>query len=370
VATARHADTVRAASSPTGVKKRVGLAALPVPLGLPLMEAKLVEALPNEPGWQFEPKWDGFRCLAFRAGPDVELQSKSGKSLARYFPDVVALLRGLPVDRFVLDGELAILDGEALSFEALQARLHPAESRVRMLAAEAPAMFILFDCLALQGDGALLGSPLSQRRMALERFFAAIGDQLALRLTPYTRDPATARSWLKKAAGSLDGVVAKRVDAPYAPGERAMLKVKLLRSADCVVGGFRYESDSNLVGSLLLGLYDDAGLLHHVGFTSTIKNAERKALTKRLEKLIAPPGFTGDAPGAPSRWSDERTAEWQPLKPKLVVEVKYDQVTGSRFRHGTRLLRWRPDKKPAQCTCDQLQREAPPAKLVTDVISR
>jgi len=181
---------------------------------------------------------------------------------------------------------------------------------------------------------------------------------------------ARARAWLKKARGSLDGVVAKRADGAYVPGERAMLKVKLQRTADCVVGGFRYATGSDLVGSLLLGLHDEAGLLHHVGFCSTIKNEERKALTRKLEKLIAAPGFTGDAPGAPSRWSTERSADWQPLKPKLVVEVKYDQVTGDRFRHGTRLLRWRADKKPAQCTCDQLQREVPPARLVTEVIGR
>jgi ATP-dependent DNA ligase len=341
-----------------------------VRLGTPPMEAKLVEELPAEPGWQFEPKWDGFRCLAFRAGSDVELQSKSGKSLARYFPDIVSALRSLPVDRFVLDGELAILVGDALSFGALQDRLHPAESRVRKLVAERPAMLILFDCLATAGDGSVTDVPLIQRRAALERLFASLGDQPALRLTPFTRDVAVARSWLKRARGSLDGVVAKRVDGPYLSEERAMLKVKLLRTADCVVGGFRYETDSNLVGSLLLGLYDKAGKLHHVGFTATIKDDERKALTKRLEKLIAPPGFTGDAPGAPSRWSNERSAEWQPLKPKLVVEVKYDQVTGDRFRHGTRLLRWRSDKRPSQCACDQLQREAPPAKLVGEVIGR
>jgi ATP-dependent DNA ligase len=334
------------------------------------MEAKLVDALPEEEGWQFEPKWDGFRCLAYRAGRAVELQSKSGKSLARYFPDIVSALQVMPLDRFVLDGELAILSGDALSFDALQNRLHPAESRVRKLAAEAPAMFILFDCLATELDGILMHAPLMQRRTALERFFASLGDQPSLRLTPYTRDAATARGWLAKARGSLDGVIAKRVEGAYVPGEREMLKVKLLRTADCVVGGFRYASDSGLVGSLLLGLHDEAGLLHHVGFTSTIKDEERRALTKKLEKLIAPPGFTGDAPGAPSRWSTERSAEWQPLRPKLVVEVKYDQVTGNRFRHGTRLLRWRPDKKPAQCTCDQLQREAPPAKLVTEVIGR
>jgi ATP-dependent DNA ligase len=349
---------------------KTGLRALPVKPGTPPMEAKLVEDLPGEEGWQFEPKWDGFRCLAYRAGTEVELQSKSGKSLARYFPDVVDALRVLPLDRFVLDGELAILSGEALSFDALQNRLHPAESRVRKLATETPAMFILFDCLATEMDGSLLQTPLVRRRTALERFFSSLGDQPGLRLTPYTRDAATARGWLEKARGSLDGVVAKRVNGPYVPGEREMRKVKLLRTADCVVGGFRYATDSDLVGSLLLGLHDEAGLLHHVGFTSAIKDEDRKALTKKLEKLIAPPGFTGDAPGAPSRWSTERSVAWQPLKPKLVVEVKYDQVTGNRFRHGTRLLRWRPDKKPAQCGFDQLQREAPPAKLVTEVIGR
>ncbi|HET6159671.1 MAG TPA: ATP-dependent DNA ligase [Dongiaceae bacterium] len=351
-------------------RAKAGLRALPVRPGTPPMEAKLVEELPRGEGWQFEPKWDGFRCLAYRAGPDVELQSKSGKSLARYFPETVGALRVLPIDRFVLDGELAILTGGALSFDALQNRLHPAESRIRMLAAETPATFILFDCLATAEDGDLRAAPLTRRRAALERVFTSLGDQPSLRLTPFTRDPAAARSWLKKAHGSLDGVVAKRLDGPYRAGERDMLKVKLLRTADCVVGGFRYAADSDLVGSLLLGLYDEAGLLHHVGFTSTIKDADRKALTKRLERLVEAPGFTGDAPGAPSRWSNERSAEWQPLKPTLVVEVKYDQVTGNRFRHGTRLLRWRPDKKPSQCTCDQLQREAPPAKLVSEVIGR
>lgn len=349
---------------------RSGLASLPVKPGTPPMEAKRVDALPEDDGWQFEPKWDGFRCLAYRAGREIELQSKSGKSLLRYFPEVAAAIQVLPLDRFVLDGELAIVNGGMLSFDALQNRLHPAESRVRKLAAETPAMFILFDCLATELDGSLVNAPLTQRRMALERFFAALGDQPMLRLTPYTRDAAMAQGWLEKARGSLDGVVAKRTDGAYMPGERAMLKVKLLRTADCVVGGFRYATGSGLVGSLLLGLYDKAGLLHHVGFTSTIKDEERQALTRKLERLIAPPGFTGDAPGGPSRWSTERSAEWQPLKPKLVVEVKYDQVTGDRFRHGTRLLRWRPDKKPAHCTCDQMQREAPPAKLVTEVIGR
>jgi ATP-dependent DNA ligase len=341
-----------------------------VKLGTPPMEAKLVTDLPAGDGWQFEPKWDGFRCLAFRAGPQVELQSKSGKSLTRYFPEVAAMLRTLALDRFVVDGELAILKGGALSFDALQDRLHPADSRVRRLAAETPAMFILFDCLATADDGNLTTAPMTARRTALERFFASVGHQPELRITPYTRDIATARGWLKKAQGSLDGIVAKPLNGPYEPGERAMMKVKLLRTADCVVGGFRYESDSNLVGSLLLGLHDAAGFLHHVGFTSTIKDSERNALTKRLEALVAHPGFTGEAPGGPSRWSTERSADWHPLKPKLVVEVKYDQVTGDRFRHGTRLLRWRPDKKPSQCTCDQLQREAPPTTLLSTIIRR
>ena len=349
---------------------KTGLRSLPVALGTPPMEARLVEDLPDDEGWQFEPKWDGFRCLAFRAGAEMELQSKSGKSLARYFPDIAAALGVLPLDRFVLDGELAILAEGALSFDALQNRLHPAQSRVRRLVAETPAMFILFDCLATAADGSLIEQPLTRRRTALEQFFTSLGDQPSLRLTPYTRDAAIARAWLKKARGALDGVVAKRVDGPYVPGEREMLKVKLLRTADCVVGGFRYHSDSRLVGSLLLGLYDERGLLHHVGFTSTIKDADRPDLTRRLEKLVAPPGFTGDMPGAPSRWSGERSADWQPLKPKLVAEVRYDQVTADRFRHGTRLLRWRPDKKPSQCRCDQLQRAAAPTQLVNDVIRR
>jgi ATP-dependent DNA ligase len=360
----------RGAAKPGATGRRVGLASLPVPLGTPPMEARLVDGLPTERGWQFEPKWDGFRCIAYRAGPQVELQSKAGKSLARYFPDMVAALGNVPAERFVLDGELVIPLGDTLSFDALQDRLHPAESRVRRLAAEAPAMFILFDCLALGAGAALLDLPFARRRAMLERFVPAIGDQPALRLTPFTQDAAVAARWLDKAGGALDGVVAKRLDGPYLPGARAMMKVKRSRSADCVVGGFRYLGNTREIGSLLLGLYDKSGKLHHVGFTATIKDAERGALTRRLEKLVAPPGFTGDAPGGPSRWSTARSGEWQPLAPKLVVEVEYDQVTGGRFRHGTRLLRWRPDKKPAQCTFDQLQREWSPAKLVTDVIAR
>lgn len=333
------------------------LADLPVPLDLPPMEAKLVEEVPREPDWRFEPKWDGFRCLAFRAGDEVALRAKSGKPLDRFFPDVVAALKALPVDRFVVDGELTIEVGGRLSFEALQLRLHPAESRVRKLAAEQPASLTLFDCL-MDGKGrSLVEAPLSSRRQELEAFFKRLKGAPAVQLSPYTEDRDQACRWLDEAGFVLDGVVAKRIDGPYVPGERAMLKIKKIRTADCVVGGFRYQQGTKQVGSLLLGLYGDDGRLHHVGFTATISNAERPELTKRLEALKGE-GFTGDAPGGPSRWSTERTGEWVALKPELVAEVRYDQVTGGRFRHGTKLVRWRPDKAPRQCTFEQIR---PPA---------
>jgi ATP-dependent DNA ligase len=237
-------------------------------------------------------------------------------------------------------------------------RVHPAESRIKKLSVETPAILILFDMLLDEKGASLIEEPLTKRRAALERFFKAAGDAKGLRLSPYTVKRSDAERWLDQARGALDGVVAKRSDGPYLPGERAMLKVKRLRTADCVVGGFRYESGSNLVGSLLLGLYNKEGKLDHVGFTATITNEERPALTKKLEALISPPGFTGNAPGGPSRWGTERTGEWEPLKPKLVVEVRYDHVTGDRFRHGTKLIRFRPDKSPRQCTFAQIE---PPA---------
>jgi ATP-dependent DNA ligase len=342
--------------------------ALAIPFDTSPMEAKLVDALPRGRGWQFEPKWDGFRCLAFRDGDHVELRAKSGKPLARYFPEMVAALKALAPTRFVVDGELLIPIGDSLSFEALQLRLHPAESRVRKLAAETPARLVLFDCLAAMNGLSVLAAPLVERRAALEEFFARVESSPALRLTPYTRSRAVAQRWLDEAGGALDGVVAKRFDGPYEPGERAMLKVKQRRTADCVVGGFRYGTGSAEVGSLLLGLYDAAGKLDHVGFTSTIAAADRPALTRRLEMLAAPPGFTGDAPGGPSRWSTERSAEWTPLRPELVVEVRYDQVTGGRFRHGTKLVRWRPDKAPGQCTFEQIDRPARPGRLIREIL--
>jgi ATP-dependent DNA ligase len=318
------------------------------------MEALLAAELPEGDGWQYEPKWDGFRCLAYRAGDEVDLRAKSGKPLARYFPEVVAMLRRLPQAVFVLDGELSVPVDDTLSFDALQMRIHPAETRIKKLAKETPALLILFDMLLDARGKSLIEAPLSKRRAALEAFYEKAGERKELMLSPYTRDRAVAEGWLKDARGALDGVVAKRIDGAYSPGERAMLKVKQIRTADCVVGGFRYASGSREVGSLLLGLYDKEGKLDHVGFTSTITSEERPALTKVLEGLIAPPGFTGKAPGGPSRWSTERSGEWEPVKPKIVVEVRYDQVTGDRFRHGTKLVRFRPDKTPRQCTFEQI----------------
>jgi ATP-dependent DNA ligase len=339
------------------------LSELAVPTDLATMEAKLVDEIPKAPGWRYEPKWDGFRCLAFRAGDEVELKAKSGKPLGRYFPDVVAALKALPVDRFVIDGELTISVGGELSFDALQMRLHPAESRVNKLAAEQPACFVLFDCLLDAAGRSLVDAPFTRRRAELEALFARLDSPAALRLSPGTEDRQEACGWLAEVGAALDGVVAKRLDGPYVPGERAMLKIKRMRTADCVVGGFRYGQGNRQVGSLLLGLYDDQGRLDHVGFTSTISNAERPELTRRLEAVAPGEGFTGDAPGGPSRWSNERSTEWTPLRHELVVEVRYDHVTGDRFRHGTKLIRWRPDKAPAQCTLAQLRAEAAPARL-------
>ena len=326
------------------------------------MEAKLVTELPDEPGWQFEPKWDGFRALVFRDGDEVEILSKSGKSLARYFPEIVALIAAIDHAQFVLDGELILPIGNVLSFDALQARLHPAESRITKLSRETPAQLMLFDCLRI-GDDDLLARPLAERRAALEGFHVRHGGP-ALLLSP-SGDLVAARAWLGQSGGALDGVVAKRLDEPYRPGERATLKVKQHRTADCVVGGFRRVKAGTGVASLLLGLYDDAGRLNHVGFTSGIAAAQRIALENKLVPLIEAPGFTGKAPGGPSRWNDGEESGWEPLRTELVVEVLYDQVTGARFRHGTRLLRWRPDKAPAQCSMEQLIYELRPAELAT-----
>jgi len=319
------------------------------------MEALSVDTIPEGDAWQYEPKWDGFRCLLFRDGDEIALQSKSGQSLTRYFPELVAAASELKAKRFVLDGEIVVPDGRAFSFDNLLRRIHPAASRVKRLAAETPALMIVFDLLA-HGTNDLTGDTLTVRRKALDAFAkTTLKGHKAFRLSPATTKPTNAKKWLTQVGATLDGIIAKRRDMPYASGNRhGMHKIKNYRSADCVVGGFRYNDGKKTVGSLLLGLYNDDGLLDHVGFTSSLKSDEKKALTEKLEKLIAAPGFTGDKPGGPSRWSTKRSSEWQPLKPKLVVEVCYDHFSGGRFRHGTRLLRWRPDKAPKQCTMEQV----------------
>ncbi len=319
------------------------------------MEATSVAEIPVGAEWQYEPKWDGFRCLLFRDGDKITLWSKAGRSLNRYFPEIVAAARAVGEPRFSLDGELVVPIGQGFSFDDLLQRIHPAASRVAALSERTPALLIVFDLLEVGRKG-LAQETLPARRAALEVFAR---DTLAasdrFRLSPATTSLRVAQGWLRQAGSALDGIVAKRRDLPYRSGARdGMQKIKLFRSVDCVVGGFRYNAGKRVVGSLLLGLYDKEGLLNHVGFTSAIPAREKKALTQKLEKLIAPPGFTGAAPGGPSRWSTERSAAWSPLKPKLVGEVCYDHFTGHRFRHGTRLLRWRPDKAPKQCRMDQV----------------
>jgi ATP-dependent DNA ligase len=324
------------------------------------MLALLVDKIPEGGEWQYEPKWDGFRCVAFRDGETVELQSKAGQSLTRYFPEVAQAVRGLAPSRFVLDGEIVVPVDGALSFDDLLQRIHPAESRVRKLAAETPALFIVFDLLVDEKGTSLLSKPLRERRAALERFAGKrFGTKGGLRLSPATNDLATAKRWLASAGGALDGVVAKRLDVEYRAGDRTgMQKVKLLKTADCVVGGFRYAAKARVVGSFLLGLYDGNGRLDHVGFCSSLTAAQRREWTPMLETLIQKPGFTGKSPGGPSRWSSERTGEWEPLAPRLVVEIRYDHFSQGRFRHGTRFLRWRPDKAAKDCTLAQVKRES------------
>lgn len=320
----------------------------------PPMEALAVAALPLGEDWRYEPKWDGFRCLAFKGPSGVTLISKSGKPLGRYFPEVVDRLAQLPAPRFVLDGELLIDKGDHYSFSELQLRLHPAESRISRLASDVPASFVLFDLLADEQGDVLMSAPLAERRRRLESFATRYCQSALLPLSPQTSSADEALAWLDSYGKRIDGIVAKHSREPYQPGERAMRKFKARKTADCVVGGFRYGSRSPLVGSLLLGLYDADGKLHHVGFTSGLKAKDKPALTHRLETLIEAPGFTGRAPGGPSRWSSARSADWQPLRPELVVEVQYDQLGEQRFRHGTRFLRWRPDKAPRQCGLEQL----------------
>jgi ATP-dependent DNA ligase len=331
------------------------------------MEAKLVPEIPRGNNWQYEPKWDGFRCLAFRKGDKVLLQSKAGQPLGRYFPEVVEALLKLKETQFVFDGEIVILHDGHLAFDELLMRIHPAASRIQRLSRETPATYLLFDLLVDEEGKSLVKLPLSERRARLESLIKRLGKQSSIRLSPATVDYETAQHWMSElAAIGFDGVVAKELDCPYASGERtAMRKIKRIRTADCVVGGFRYASKGGHVGSLLLGLYDDQGLLNHVGFTSSFTAPERKKLKKILEPYEGGSGFTGHAPGGPSRWSTERTGEWERLKPKLVCEVRYDHFSGGRFRHGTKFLRWRPEKTPQSCTYAQVEPSRSKGKLET-----
>jgi len=331
---------------------------LPIRMNYKPMEADPAGELPSGPDWQYEPKWDGFRCLAFRDGAKIELQSKSQKPLTRYFPELVAALRGLKAKTFVLDGEIVIpVDGN-LSFDDLLQRIHPAASRIKKLSEATPAMFIVFDLLVDAKGKNLVEMPLTERRERLEEFLDdAVWKKGSIQLSPVTRDLSVARKWFHMGVG-LDGIVAKRRDLVYQTGERTgMEKIKKQRTADCVVGGFRYLENKRLVGSLLLGLYNEKGKLDHVGYTSSIRAEQRPALTKKLEPLIQKPGFTGKAPGGLSRWSTKKSMEWQPLENTLVVEVQFDHFAGGRFRHGTKFLRWRPEKAARDCTMRQVKRE-------------
>jgi ATP-dependent DNA ligase len=330
---------------------------LPIQPPFPPMEAKLVDEIPTGPRWQYEPKWDGFRCLAFRDGNQVALQSKAGQPLGRYFPELVEAIRGIKSDRFILDGEIVIeIDGH-LSFDDLLMRIHPAASRIAKLSQSTPATLLVFDLLLEPNSKGktLISEPLDVRRRHLETFLRSVRGS-RIKLSPATTKLTEAERWMRElAASGCDGVVAKCLDDSYLSGDRAMRKIKHIRSADCVVGGYRMASKGGAVGSLLLGLYDDFGKLNHVGFSSSFSKAERDELKAVLEPLEGGAGFTGNAPGGPSRWATERSAEWVPLAPKLVCEVRYDHFSGGRFRHGTKFLRWRPEKKPKACTYDQLE---------------
>lgn len=318
------------------------------------MEFRPADKLP--PGdWLFEPKWDGFRCIAARDGKKLTLTSKKGQSLDRYFPEIVDRLLLLKASKFVLDGEIMMRSTRG-TFDDLLQRIHPAASRVKTLAKETPTVLMAFDLLAGERGEDLATLALEQRRKRLEAFARKFfGAAPGLKLSPATTSRATANKWLSQPKASMDGVIAKNLHAPYRAGTRdGGIKIKRVRTADCVVGGFRYTTKGGAIGSLLLGLYDKEGKLNHVGFTSGFSDDERRKLVPKLEKLIKPPGFTGKAPGGPSRWSTKRTDEWKPLDPKLVVEVAFDRVTNERIRHGARFIRWRPDKPPRKCTIDQL----------------
>ena len=330
------------------------------------MLAKAADRIPSGDGWLYEPKWDGFRALVFFDGEAVYLQSRDLKPLGRYFPELEAQLPGVLQGPMVLDGEIVIARDEALDFEALQMRIHPAESRVRMLAEQTPASFVAFDLLALGGED-LRTAPFAQRHERLTKALATTKPPVYV--TPATDDPATAQDWFERFEGAgLDGVVAKRLDEPYKPGMRALVKIKHLRTVDCVLGGYRWNrgEEGRSVGSLLLGLYDESGVFHQVGHTSSFKAQEKRDLVSFLAPYVSEDegeGFgQGRMPGEPSRWTGDRDMSWVRLRPELVCEVRFDYLQGTRFRHAATFKRWRHDKPPIECTFDQIA-TTPPYEL-------
>lgn len=322
------------------------------------MLAKLTTGIPDGDGWVYEPKWDGFRAIVFFDGAEAYIQSRDLKPLNRYFPELQASLQDVLPGPMVLDGEVVIMTPHGLDFDALQLRIHPAESRVRKLAAEIPASFVAFDLLADGGDD-LRARPMAERRARLEKALATV--PAPVHLTPATTDVTTAQQWFESFEGAgLDGVIAKRADSTYQPGVRAMAKIKHLRTADCVVGGLRWYKNEHekAVGSLLLGLYDEDGVLHHVGHTSSFKANEKRRLAQELKPYISEDdelGFgQGRMPGSPSRWTGGKDLSWVRLRPELVCEVSFDHLQGNRFRHAATFIRWRTDKPPESCTFDQI----------------
>jgi ATP-dependent DNA ligase len=328
---------------------------LPIAPPFPPMEAKRVSAIPTGEGWLFEPKWDGFRAIVFRSGAEVAIQSKAGQPLGRYFPELVEAFRALRAREFILDGEIVVPVGGSLSFDDLLLRIHPAESRIRKLAESTPAHFYAFDLLYAK-KRALNTLAIEERRARLETFFEPIPESPLLRLSPATTDRNIAHEWFSRfQAMGLDGVMAKRLGEAYHSGDRdGMVKVKHMKTADCVVGGFRYGEGTKSAASLLLGLHDDQGRLVYIGHTSSIRQKDRVALTRQLEGMKGENPFEVRVPGGPSRWAGSRSGEWEPVRPELVCEVEYDYFSQGRFRHGSKFLRWRPDKRPEQCTMEQV----------------
>ena len=334
------------------------------------MEARTVKSLPASGPYQFEPKWDGFRAICFKDGDEIFIQSKSGQPLARYFPEIVEAVRTVPLAQFVIDGEIVVPVDDRLDFDQLLQRIHPAASRVNMLAREYPATYVVFDVLVDDRGGALYREPLTVRRPALERLFEKFKNAERFRLSPATVDRKVAEIWFAQVGGAIDGIVAKQTDVPYSSGDRrGMQKIKRLRTADCIVAGYRTTAEGTAIGSLLLGLYDSEDkTLEYVGFTSGFTATEKQSLLQQLRAMEVETSFTGRSPGGESRWNRGKDTTWTAVAPTLVLEVEFDHVSGERFRHGTRPIKFRPDKPPRECTMEQLQQPAATAAFTLAVV--